>query len=55
MSGYYGYSNGPTDIEELWTEIRKLRTRISDLEKGLHPHRRIGTPHPSGPVKDLDV
>jgi hypothetical protein len=33
MSGYYGYTNGPTDIEELWDEVRKLRTRVKDLEQ----------------------
>lgn len=64
MGGYYGYSGGPTDTEELWTEIRKLRTKISDLEKELHTHRHgyrwqpsshNGTPYLSSSVKDLDV
>jgi hypothetical protein len=39
VSGYYGYSNGPTDTEELWAQIRTLRSKVQDLERELATHR----------------
>jgi hypothetical protein len=50
-------TNAPTDVEELWVEVRTLRSRLNELERAYmalqtfimsHGHLKHG--HDGGPV-----